>query len=232
MTEHRNNNIKIRGSALLLGFCINVIGNSLTMASNMGAEPWAAAAQNLYEASHTSVGIFLFIFGVANAIINQVMLKAVDWVRFVGEIIYIALFSYFVDLILGIMQSIGIGDLNIWIRGFLSCFGVAMFCVGISLYQRANILMHPNDDTSNLIRFKFLHGSAILSQLVDIVPAFFLIGLCWILDGKMVSVNVGTIFSLICNGILIKEADKQVWPKLRHNHRHHHKLSELFNSLD
>ncbi|TPR19587.1 hypothetical protein DY138_02785 [Apilactobacillus timberlakei] len=77
--------------------------------------------------------------------------------------------------------------------------------------------MHPNDDMSNLMRFKLFQGSAVVSQLVDMaIPAVFVL-ICFMFTHSVSALGVGTIISLFCNAFLIKYADKYVFPSLVHN---------------
>ena len=102
-------------------------------------------------------------------------------------------------------------------RIFVSCFGVFCFCVAISLYQRANIIMHPNDDTTNILRFLYFKGNATASQITDFIPPIIVIVIAWIATGKLLGINIATLFSFLGNGIIIAWADEHVWPRLVHN---------------
>lgn len=113
----------------------------------------------------------------------------------------------------------GVGGLNIFWRALLSIGGIIVFCIGISLYQRANIVMHPNDDTTNILRFLYLKGNATASQLIDFIPPLIAIIIAFIFTHEILSVNIGTICSIIGNGFFIAMSDKLVWPHLKHNFR-------------
>lgn len=229
MRKKQNNSLQTRIWALAIGFSVNVLGNSLTIVSNMGAEPWTAAAVNLSKVAGLSVGSFVIFFGAINALLNQAIVSMnktsnfADKPRFVEELLYIFIFGYAIDICTFIMTKIGLTNLSRFWRIVMSLVGVTLFCMAISIYQRANLFMHPNDDTSNLIRFRFLKGSALLSQTVDIIPALIICGLCGLYLGNIYSINVGTIYSIFCNGLIIGSTDKLVWPQLKHNHREKHK---------
>ncbi len=114
----------------------------------MGSGLWTASAVNMTKWFGWNTGLLLFIIGVINAITNQFLIKRLDTKRLIGEVLYVMFFSYFVNVFTNLLNFLGVPSLPIFIRIILSCLGVVFFCVAISLYQRANIVMHPNDDTT------------------------------------------------------------------------------------
>ncbi|WP_057868080.1 hypothetical protein [Companilactobacillus crustorum] len=199
------------------GLILNAFGNGLCISANMGSGLWTASAVNLNKWLGWNTGLLLFIIGVINAITNQFLIKRFDGKRLVGEVLYVLFFSYFVNIFTDLLNMVGVPSLPIVIRAILSCLGVAFFCVAISLYQRANIVMHPNDDTTNILRFLYLKGNSTAAQIIDFIPPIIIIIVAGLAVHNVYSVNVGTIFSFIFNGILIASADKFIWPSLKHN---------------
>ncbi len=187
----------------------------------MGSGIWTAAAVNLNEWLGINVGVMLFIFGVLNATTNLILIKRLDVKRFVAEVLYITFFSYFVDVFTNLLTTLGVQQLPMLIRTILSFTGVACFCVAISLYQRANIVMHPNDDTTNILRFMYLKGNSTAAQIIDFVPPIIIVLIAFIATRSIYAVNVGTLFSILLNGVIIAEADKLIWPSLKHNFKAH-----------
>lgn len=207
-----------RWVGLISGLILNAFGNALTISANMGSAVWTASAVNYSHWFNLNVGIILFFIGFLNTVTNQVLLRHPDWPRFVGEILYVCFFSYFVNIFAQLFDQVGIGQLPIVVRGILSCLGIIIFfCTAISLYQRANILMHPNDDTTNILRFMYLKKSAVAAQLVDFVPPIIAMVISFAVTHNLYAVNVGTIFSILFNGVIIQTADRWVWPTLKHN---------------
>lgn len=202
---------------LISGLILNAFGNALTISANMGSAVWTASAVNYSHWFNVNVGVLLFIIGFLNTVTNQILIKYWDWPRFIGEIAYVCFFSYFVSLFVNLLNSLGIGTLPIVIRAVLSCLGIVFFCTAISLYQRANILMHPNDDTTNILRFFYLRKSAVAAQLLDFVPPIAAIIISFAVTKNLCAVNIGTIFSILFNGLIIQTADKYIWPGLKHN---------------
>lgn len=211
------NSIQTRIVGLISGLVLNAFGNGLCISANMGSGLWTAGAVNMTKWFGWNTGLLLFIIGVINAITNQFLIKRFDSRRLIGEVLYVMFFSYFVNIFTNLLNSIGVPNLPVLVRVFLSCLGVVFFCVAISLYQRANIVMHPNDDTTNILRFMYLKGNSTAAQLIDFIPPIIIIIVAGIAIRNVYSVNVGTVFSFIFNGVLIAASDKWIWPQLKHN---------------
>ncbi|MFC6323553.1 YczE/YyaS/YitT family protein [Companilactobacillus baiquanensis] len=201
----------------MIGLVLNAFGNGLCISANMGSGIWTASAVNLNKIFGLSVGTILCIIGILNAITNQFLIRRFDGKRLIGEILYILFFSSFVDIFTDFLNNAGIPSLPIVIRALLSCLGIVFFCVAISLYQRANIVMHPNDDTTNILRFFYLKGNSTAAQIIDFIPPTIVVIIAFFVTGNIYSVNIGTLFSILFNGILIATADKIIWPSLKHN---------------
>lgn len=211
------NSIQTRIIGLVSGLILNAFGNGLCISADMGSGLWTAAAVNLNKWFAINIGLVLFIFGVVNALTNQFLIKHFDGRRLVGQILYVLFFSYFVDIFTNLLTAVGVPNLPIVVRAILSCLGVVFFCVAISLYQRANIVMHPNDDTTNILRFFYLKGNSTKAQIIDFLPPIIIIVIAAFAIHNVYSVNIGTLFSFMFNGILIATADKIIWPQLKHN---------------
>lgn len=211
------NSIQTRIIGLVSGLILNAFGNGLCISADMGSGLWTAAAVNLNKWFAINTGLVLFIFGVVNALTNQFLIKHFDGRRLVGQILYVLFFSYFVDIFTNLLTAVGVPNLPIVVRAILSCLGVVFFCVAISLYQRANIVMHPNDDTTNILRFFYLKGNSTKAQIIDFLPPIIIIVIAAFAIHNVYSVNIGTLFSFMFNGILIATADKIIWPQLKHN---------------
>ncbi len=202
---------------MIIGLLLNAMGQGLCIVGAMGSGIWTAAAVNLSAWQGWNIGIVLFVSGVFSAATNQVLIRRIDVPRFVAEVIYAMFYGYFVNIFTWLFTVWGIGSWPLLARTLVSCFGVVIFCIAISLYQRANIIMHPNDDTSNILRFRYLHGNATASQLVDFIPPIIVTAIAWAFSGKLLGINVATAFSMLFNGVIIAWSDEHVWPHLRHN---------------
>lgn len=215
----KKNSIQVRWLALIIGLVVNAMGNALTISSNMGAAPWTAAEVNLAVLFHTSVGVTMFVVCFLVSVMNQLLIRQWDKWRFFGEVIYSACFSYFIDLFLAIYQWIGIPKLNIAWRLIICFIGICIFCASISIYQRANIVMHPNDDTTNILRFLYLKGHVAWAQLLNFLIPLVVILVVFLFTRQINSVNIGTLLCIFCNGPLIGFFDRHVWLGLYHNFR-------------
>ena len=211
--------MSIRILALVIGLVLNALGNGLTVATNVGTSPWTASEVNIGNLVHTTVGIPMFCVGVLVAIANQLLIHQWDKWRFFGEIGFIACFSYFVDVFVALFTWLGVPRLPFLIRAVMCFIGVATFCCAISIYQRANLIMHPNDDTTNILRFLYCHNRVVVAQLINFVPPIVIMVVTFLISGHLYAINIGTLFALLAHGPLIGFFDRHVWHGLTHNFR-------------
>lgn len=161
----------------------------------------------------------MFCVGVLVAIANQLLIRQWDKLRFFGEITFIACFSYFVNVFVAFFTWLGVPRLPFLVRTILCFLGVATFCCAISIYQRANLVMHPNDDTTNILRFLYCHNRVVIAQLVSFVPPIVIMVITFLLSDHLYAINLGTLFALLCNGPLTGFFDQHIWHGLTHNFR-------------
>lgn len=211
------NTLKERWLALILGLVINAMGSGLTVASNMGASPWMASEVNLSEWLKVEIGWPVFIVSCLAAVANQFLLRRWDARRFFGEIGYMFFVSYFVNFFTSFFYRLGILSWSVVTRGVLAMVGVVILCIGMSLYQRANLVMHPNDDTTNILRFMYCHGNVLRAQSLNFIAPVVITVVSWIVTRQLFAINLGTIFALLFTGMLVNLTDRFIWPGLKHN---------------
>lgn len=202
---------------MILGLVLNALGNGLCISSNMGSGIWTASAVNLNQWLGVDTGLVLFIIGVLNALTNQFLIHRVDVKRFIGQILFVSFYSYFIDLFTMLFEFMGIPKLPIFPRALIAILSIICFCVAISLYQRAKIVMHPNDDTTNILRFHYLKGNSTAAQIIDFIPPTIVVIVAFIFTHQIYSINIATLVSILFNGVFIATSDKLVWPRLKHN---------------
>ncbi|MFD1317708.1 hypothetical protein [Loigolactobacillus zhaoyuanensis] len=202
---------------LVLSILMNAAGNALTISTHLGSAVWTGSSVNLSNWIHIPLGTTLFIYGIVITFANQLLLGHFDRRRFFSNLLYAIPFSYLVSLFTFGWNWIGIAQLNLLSRLLLDTLGILTVSAAVSIYQRANILMHPNDDLSYILRFKFLKGSAILGQWVSYAPPLLITLLAFIATGKLDAIGYGTVLALVAQGALMKWSDVHVFPQLKHH---------------
>ncbi|BDR58722.1 hypothetical protein [Xylocopilactobacillus apicola] len=201
---------------LLVSITINALGNGLTVSLNLGSALWTASAVNLEHLIHVDLKLILIYYGIAVIIFNAIILRKIEWRRIVNNFLFMIPFSFLVGYATNLFNHLNLDRLNIVIRIFLDCFGIVMISTGVSIYQRINILLHPNDDLMQIIRFKFFKGNSAIAMWVSLIPPIIISLICFLLTKRLYAVNVGTVFALAFQGILIGQADRFVFPSLKH----------------
>lgn len=201
---------------LLVSIIINSFGNALTVSLNLGSAMWTASAVNLSHLFPVSLGNMLLLEGVAVVAVNAVLLRHADWHRMLGNFCFMIPFSYLVSGLASLMVKFGITNLPLIPAVILDIVGIMMIATGISIYQRINLILHPNDDLMQIIRFRFFHGNAIVAQLVSYATPITIIVITLIIKHTIWAVNVGTVVALIFQGTFIATSDRWVFRKLKH----------------
>ena len=68
-----------------------------------------------------------------------------------------------------------------------------------------------------VLRFLYFKGNATASQLTDFIPPIIVTAIAWAATGKLLGINIATLFSFLGNGVMIAWADEHIWPQLQHN---------------
>lgn len=201
---------------MTLSIVINAIGNALTVSLNLGSALWTASAVNLNHLLNLSLGTIMLLEGLAVILMNAVLLRHLDWHRMFGNFIFMLPFSYLVSALTQLLILTGIQKIPTPIAVILDVLGVMMIGMGISIYQRVNIVLHPNDDLMQILRFRYLRGNAVFAQLLAYLPPILLIILCWALSRELWAINVGTVVSLLFQGTFIATSDQLLFRRLKH----------------
>lgn len=207
----------------------NALGNALTVSLNLGSALWTASAVNFTQMTGVPLDLVLFVYGLIVILINVLTIGRFDWRRVLGNLVFLGPFSYLIGMFSVFLNGLGIDALPLTVRIILDVAGICLISLAVSIYQRVNWLLHPCDDLMQIVRFKYLRGSAPAAQLVTFVPPILVIIVCWITTYHLFAVNVGTIFSLLFQGPLVGIFDKCIFPSLKHRHiehnHHRHGLS-------
>lgn len=205
-----------RWGYLGLSLLINATGHSLTIATNLGSAVWTASAVNLYHIWPLSLRTTLFICGVLVAIANMILTRQLSWHRFCGNLLFITPFSYLIQLFTQIIIHLGINQLPLLVRIAIDIFGILCVALATSIYQRANIVLHPNDDFMQILRFRYLKGNATIAQIVHYIPPVLIMLVTFLTAKQLYAVNIGTLICLFFQGTFIGFFDQHMFKGLRH----------------
>lgn len=211
------NSINGRIAFLAISIIINSFFNALTVSTQMGSAIWTASAVSLSHWTQISLGNILFLEGVVVAFTNLALLGHFDWFRLVRNLLFITPFSYLLAGFETMFVKMGVPQLALGWRILLDIGGLFGVAAAVSLYQRANIIMHPNDDLPYILRFRFMHGSPVYSQWMSNVPPLIIVVLVFVIKGHWYSFGFGTIYNILTQGYLIGWSDRHFLPILHHH---------------
>ncbi|GAB5057206.1 DUF6198 family protein [Companilactobacillus alimentarius] len=213
-----DNKFKKRLGYLIFAIILDAFANALMIDSNMGSAVWTASAVNISELLHSSYGTTLFIYAVIVTIVNQLLIGKFDSHIFISNLLFSLPFSYLVGFFSDVLNPLHFEMKPIYVRLVIDVAGLILVSIGTSIYQRCNLIQHPNDEMAYLLRFKYLHGSAGWGQLVSYTPPVIIMIICFLVSGRILSVGIGKILAMFCQGIIIGISDKIVVPSLKHHY--------------
>ena len=213
-----DNSFKKRMGYLIFAIIIDAASNALMIDSNVGSAVWMASGVNISHLINVSYGTTLFVYAVLVTIANQILIGKFDGHIFISNLLFSLPFSYLVGFFSSLYLPLQLNHLNIVFRIVLDVLGLIGVSVGTSIYQRCNLIQHPNDELAYLLRFKYLHGSAGWGQLLSYTPPVTIMVICFVTTGKLLSVGIGTLLAVFIQGIIIGIADKIVVPSLKHHY--------------
>ncbi|MBS9335507.1 hypothetical protein LQZ24_04460 [Fructobacillus sp. M1-13] len=200
----------------ILSLTMDALGNGMSVSTNLGSAPWTAGSANLAKLTGWPIAIFLGLTSILVATANIFFARKLDWKRFFGNILFGVLFSFLAGVFTTLFNHLGIPGYPLWAKIIVDLIGLTTIGVGISIYQRVNVIMHPIDDLTNILRFSYFNGSAPKAQMSNFVVAILISLTCWLLSGTLVALNIGTAFAFFCQGSIIAWADRFVFPTLVH----------------
>ncbi|MBS9336674.1 YczE/YyaS/YitT family protein [Fructobacillus papyrifericola] len=200
----------------ILSLTLDALGNGLSVSTNLGSAPWTAGAANLAHLTGLPIALYLGLTTVLVATANIFFARKLDWRRFFGNILFGILFSLMAGFFTSWFMTLGINHFPLWSKVVIDIIGLSTIGVGISIYQRVNVILHPIDDLTNILRFSYFHGSAPKAQMSNFFVAIFISLICWLLSGTVVALNIGTAFAFLCQGSIIAWSDRFVFPALVH----------------
>lgn len=213
----RKNDFNRRLGYLAFAIVLIAASNALMIDSNVGSMVWMASAVNITNIIKIDYGTTLFIYAIIVTIANQFLLGKFDGHILLSNLVFAFPFSYLVGFftkfyLLFHFDSIGL----VWqiVLDVLGLFGAS---IGCSIYERVNLIQHPNDELAYIIRFKYLHGSAGWGQFFSYMPPIVVLIICFFITGKIDSVGLGTVLAVCFQGILIGKADNWFIPSLKHH---------------
>jgi uncharacterized membrane protein YczE len=208
---------KQRLGFLGLSILMNATGNGLTIATALGSAVWTGSSVNLANWWHISLGTTLLLYGIVITITNQLLLGHFDRRRLISNLLFALPFSYLVALMTFFWRQIGVPQTSLIVRLLLDVLGIFIVSAAVSIYQRANLIMHPNDDFAYILRFKYLHGSAILGQWLSYTPPVALTIAAFVATGQLQAIGFGTLVALTAQGALMAWSDRHVFQRLKHH---------------
>ncbi|MFD1419230.1 DUF6198 family protein [Companilactobacillus keshanensis] len=209
---------KKRLGYLAFSIFFNAASNALMIDSNVGSAVWMASGVNISNLIRVDYGTTLFVYAILVAVTNQILLRKFDGHVFISNILFSLPFSYLVGFFTKLYIPLHFEQMNMIWRIVIDVIGLLGVSMAVSVYQRCNIIQHPNDELAYLLRFKYLRGSAGWGQIVSYSPPLIIMVICYFISGKIYAVGIGTVLAIFFQGYIIGRMDKIVIPSLKHHY--------------
>lgn len=128
---------------LVLGCIIIAYGVSVFKYVNLGTDPYASMIIGIAHLSSSSYGIILFILNLSlfalSIIIDKDCMRKIG----IGTIVYVTIIGLIIDYLSLIYPSIIPNNLSFSLKFLWSLSAFFIFCIGVSLYIKANLGIAP-----------------------------------------------------------------------------------------
>lgn len=210
--------------------------------SYLGAAYWTAGYYNIASILPDWVGAqgpfnrqtwACFLVGSALIVVDQLLVGRVNAARIAGNLLFLVPFS----LLVGMFTDLLLGRYTPGWGGFpyagddpavhvlymaVNVFGMCCMGAAISLYQRANIALHPADDLMQILRFRFFDGNAVTATWASFAVPTLMIAVATVAssvhDGAFTLryVGVGTVVAFLFQGAVTGWSDRHLFGWFTH----------------
>ncbi|WP_413627962.1 hypothetical protein R4B61_01885 [Fructilactobacillus vespulae] len=211
-----NNCLSIRFLFFLIGLFLVSLGNSLSIISLAGNGLWTAASIQISQLGDFSIKAVLIFIGIAAIILNTILTKF-NWIKILGELVFVFFFGNLINFFIDKFQIITQFTNTYPARITLAIIGIIIVCIGTSFYQRANLWMYPTDHLTAIVYHRFFPKNIKKAQLVVFMIPIAIILITALPLKSMQGIQVGTVFSLLMNGKIIQLSNNYLFPVLKDN---------------
>lgn len=219
---------------LAVSLVLSGIFQALTISTNLGATIWSASSLNVLGAffqtddlaringyNGTTMLIMSCLVGLANLKLSPEH----DIGRFFRNLLFVVPFSYFIQFFVPFWQVILprlhtlIQNDVVWLAMMilLDICGLTGIALAVSLYQRANLIMHPYDDLAFILRFYYFKGNAMKAQMISFaIPVVLTLIMVILNHGNLIAVGFGTIWAFFAQGPFTAFFDKHAISSFKH----------------
>lgn len=225
-TSPQQANMTARIIFFVLSLVINSLGNVLTIVTSahihpsyLGSAYWTAAETNLGKALGVNLFWTFLVLGMLISFLNALLVGKLNWRRIFGNLVFMVPFSAFIQIFANFFNAHMPDATTPFMIGLyivINFFGVALIGTAISIYQRANLVLHPADDLMQILRFKYFNGRAGIAMWASYIPPTIMAIIALIITHNFENFGLGTLFAFLLQGNITGWADKRVIPSLAH----------------
>ena len=183
---------------LIVAVLLNALGQSLMAQTEFGMTAWGMAAVNLEAYIHISLGMAFIILSILSYFVATLMRKRFDLREMIESFLFLFAFGFLTDLFVYLIPSLG--DMHIIVRFLCNFLGLLVLLFSISLHLKVNRAIHPMDVYLKEIQIKM--NSVRYGTYMSYGSAFIIGAALGLLNGEILGINFGTIYTLLLSGII------------------------------
>lgn len=200
---------------LIVAVLLNALGQSLMAQTEFGMTAWGMAAVNLEAFASISLGTSFIILSTFSYGIATLIRKRFDGKEMIESFLFLFAFGFLTDLFVYWIPNLS--GLHIVVRFLFNFLGLFVLLFSIALHLKVNRAIHPMDVYLKEIQYKV--KSIRYGTYVSYGSAFIIGITLGLVNGEVLGINFGTIYTLLLSGIIFGFYSNVLLKNVRFNHQ-------------
>ncbi len=183
----------------VVGLIILALGIDLNTKTHLGVSPIISIAYNIATIKGWILGVTVFIYYVLQIFLQWFLLKKdfeyIQFMQAICALITSAAVQVF-DLIIPSPNSMTL-------RLLLLILAIVITAIGASLTVSMKLIANPADALANVLGIKLGQDFGFGKNLLDLSCIVISLLICFICEGRLIGIGIGTIISMIFTGRVI-----------------------------
>lgn len=184
---------------LLIAIVGNALGTAIMEASNIGMTAWGSSSLNTAAFFSLDLWAGFMILSIFFYSIAVIIRKEFIQSECIQSFLFMIGFSLFTSLFMSIVPDLDY--LNYVSRSIINLLGLCILLFGIAIHLKINIAVHPMDVYLKVIQKQI---GVLKGTYLCYFSAFSLAIFFGLINGKILGIGLGTIFTLVLSGLIMK----------------------------
>ena len=211
MEQNKHGRIVIRLAIYLIGLCMLALGSTFTLKTGLGVACITASAASMSIATGWNLSVFIFLIYSAMITVQIFVLGKGKWWRVLLQMPVNVAFSLFLEWF---GKLLDFQCEHLWQN--LILMAVAPFISGTGLCLMVNMKMPPNPPDGLVYTISEVYGKnmGMVKNILDCTFVIIAVTVDLLSSGRLITVGIGTAFSMIFNGRAVALMNPILRPRL------------------